>query len=71
MILKMLFDRTTSYEYYVSEDGSVVMKRDYDGASPSGNYFNGRWVLRRNGDYIDHDKYRYDLATRHGFELST
>lgn len=27
--------------------------------------FNGRWVVRdRNGKYIDHDKYRHDLASR-------
>ena len=28
--------------------------------------FNNRWVLRdANGEYVDHDQYRHDLADRH------
>ena len=49
------------------------VEREYDGTSPNGNPFNGRWVARTDdGAYIDHDQYRNDLIPRlerQGFTL--
>lgn len=46
--------------------------REYDGHTPNGNRFNGRWVLRSlpDGNYIDFDQYRSDLVERHNLELT-
>lgn len=40
------------------------------GETPNGNPIDDRWVLRNeNGDWIDCDRYRADLAERHGLKL--
>lgn len=56
-------------ESYRSKDGVWEMRRDFDGTSPNGNAFNGRWVLTRSGEYVDYDQYRYDLAERYNLDL--
>jgi len=55
-------------EHYGGPNG-LQMKREYEGVTPNGNPFGGRWVLRRDGEYIDVDQYRNDLAERNNIEL--
>lgn len=44
----------------------LTLNRETKGVSPSGNPFDGRWVLRdKDGVYIDHDQYRHDVIERH------
>ena len=50
-------------------DDSVVTLMREEGETPNGNQFAGRWVLRIDGEYIDHDQYRYDLAAAHNLIL--
>lgn len=54
--------RRTAEDNYVSSCG-LTLQREY-GETPNGNALNGRWVLRSEGNFIDFDKYRYDLAER-------
>jgi len=63
-----IIDRDLPTERYEGPDG-ITMQREYEGVTPNGNPFGGRWVLRRDGEYVDVDQYRYDLAPRHGLEL--
>ena len=65
------YQEGTRDEHYLSEDGVWKMYRGYEGESPNGNAFNGRWVLTKNGKYVDYDQYRYDLASRYDLELLT
>lgn len=54
---------------YENENYRMVFIMDWK--SPEGNVVD-HWVLKdkRNGDVIiDHDKYRYSLAERHGLDL--
>ncbi len=53
---------------YRSEDGTYTMRRE-QGVSPAGNQFNDRWVVRKNGVYLDHNQYRYDLTEKFNFKL--
>jgi len=56
-------------ESYACPDGSFTMRREV-GMSPNGNEFNGGWVLRNaNGEYVDHSRYRVDLAERHNIHI--
>jgi len=41
-----------------------TIQREY-GKTPNGNDLNGRWVLRKQGEFIDFDKYRNDLLERY------
>ena len=51
--------------------GGLSMQRETSGTTPSGNPIGGRWVLRsQDGDWIDCDRYRDDLAARHDLALS-
>ena len=61
----------TDDEHYEGQvdDSAVTMMRERTGESPNGNPFNGRWVLRVDGEYIDHDQYRSDLAERYNIYL--
>lgn len=52
---------------YTSFSGYTV-QREF-GQSPNGNPLNGAWVLRKNDEYIDHDRYRNDLAERRNLVL--
>ena len=53
---------------YISYDG-YCMRREY-GDTPNGNPMNGRWVFRgKQGQLIDFDQYRHDLAERNNIEL--
>lgn len=53
---------------YLSEDGHT-MRREH-GLTPNNNELGGQWVLRDpSGQWIDFDKYRYDLADRNGFYI--
>lgn len=61
-------DNLYSDHSYVSEDGRWSMKRE-NGLTPHGNPLNGKWVLRNNGQFVDFDRYRSDLAGRNGFEI--
>ena len=45
-------------------DKLYTIQREY-GKTPNGNDLNGRWVLRKQGEFIDFDKYRYDLLERY------
>jgi len=45
-----------------------TMQREY-GETPNGNQLGGRWVLRKDGDFIDFDKYRFDLAERNNIKI--
>ena len=55
-------------DVYVSEDGFRMAREQ--GLTPNGNPIGGRWVLRGpQGEWIDVDQYRHDLAPRHGFDL--
>ena len=51
-----------------ADDSAVTLMREH-GKSPNGNPFGGRWVLRVDGVYIDHDQYRTDLAERYNIYL--
>jgi hypothetical protein len=53
-------------QIYISECG-FSMRRE-KGNTPNGNSFNNFWVLRKEGQYIDHDQYRNDLVERHGMK---
>lgn len=45
------------------------MEREY-GPTPNGNDFNGSWVLRNDkGEYVGHDRHRYDMAERFALDL--
>lgn len=57
------FDNT-----YVSPCKRWTMARE-NGLTPAGNHVNGRWVLRRDGEWVDFDKYRSDLAERNRFKF--
>lgn len=40
--------------------------RREEGLTPNGNEIGGRWVVRdRDGNFVDVDKYRNDLASRY------
>jgi hypothetical protein len=53
---------------YLGEDGTT-MKREY-GETPNGNNLNGSWVLRdSNGEWVDFNQYRNDLACHHNLDL--
>jgi hypothetical protein len=53
-------------QVYISECG-YSMRRE-KGKTPNGNELNNRWVLRHNGNFIDFDQYRNDLAERHNMK---
>ncbi len=59
--------RGTEKSYY-DDSGYLAMQREY-GKTPNGNNMNGRWVLRHDGDMLDFDQYRHDLAERNNIEL--
>lgn len=54
-------------QLYVGEGHSFQRET---GETPNGNEFGGRWVLRYEGEYVDHDAYRHDLAERHNIKLT-
>lgn len=57
-----------SDDEYRSADGSSL-RREH-GLTPNGNPMNGRWVLRSGpGGMVDFDRYRNDIAERHGLKL--
>lgn len=47
-----------------------TIAREY-GLSPNANLLSGRWVLRVDGVYRDHNQYRVDLAQHNGAELES
>jgi hypothetical protein len=54
---------------YRAKDGSFSLKREH-GFTPIGNPLNGQWVLRgANGEFLDFNQYRNDLAERHSLNL--
>lgn len=54
---------------YALPDGRTI-QREYQGETPNGNPFAGRWVLRdAAGTFIDFDQYINDLAERHQVDL--
>ena len=61
MALLWLFQ--TSPERYETDDEIHVVKREH-GLTPNGNPLNGKWVYRKNGEFIDYDQYRNDLFER-------
>ncbi len=50
-------------------DNGYTMKRE-EGYSPNRCPFNGKWVVRdAQGNYLDHSRYRHDLAELFNFDL--
>ncbi len=66
--MKRLIAEVVNNARYESADGTIVVAREYSGLTPNGNAFNGRWVLRENGNFVDVDKYRNDLFERNELE---
>lgn len=63
---KLLFENG---DVYVWENG-MTMRRENGTYTPEGNEVNRRWVIRdSNGDYIDCDQYRHDIAPRHNLDI--
>jgi hypothetical protein len=55
---------------YRSEDGYVVRREQ--GTTPNGNPIANRWVLRSpDGEWLDFDQFRSDLAERNGIKLAS
>lgn len=51
------------------EGGDYVMQREY-GMTPMGNPLCGQWVLRTvDGEWLDFDAYRSDLAERYNLKV--
>lgn len=60
--------REVDHNTYVNDEGWTLEREE--GASPAGNQFGRRWVLRDpDGEYVDHDQYRNDLAEEHDLIL--
>lgn len=60
--------RQVGEDRYESADGWVMQREE--GKTPNGNEYNGAWVLRdQDGNYVGHDKYRYDMEARHHLNL--
>jgi len=53
---------------YVSEDGSVTLRRETC-KTPTGFKIDNLWVLRKNGEYVDYSRYRNDIADKHNITL--
>ena len=58
--------RETQHQVYSCDE--LELKRE-EGKTPNGNPMNNRWVLRVNGELIDFDRYRSDIAERHNLRL--
>ncbi len=58
--------RETRHQVYSCDE--LELKRE-EGKTPNGNPMNNRWVLRSNGELIDFDKCRNDIAERHSLRL--
>lgn len=56
-----------SEDSYSSACG-ITMRREY-GVTPNGNPIRGRWVLRKDGKFVDYDQYQTDLVERHNLEF--
>lgn len=55
-------------QYYESYNGVLLRRENY--TSDNGNEYVGIWVLRNpDGEVIDFDTYRIDIAERNGLEL--
>ena len=55
--------------FYESLGKEFKMERE-NGETPNGNKMNNRWVLRtKDGELLDFDTYRNDLAERWGFKF--
>ena len=64
-----VIQKQTDPERYLFGCG-LSMQREESGLTPQGNPVGGRWVLRSgDGDWIDHDQDRADLAQRHGLTV--
>lgn len=50
-------------QVYTSDCG-YTMRREKKGTTPNGNPIGNRWVLRKEGEFVDFDQYRNDLAER-------
>jgi len=54
----------------VYSGSGFTMVREFHTETPNGNLMGGRWTLRNDeGDLIDFDGFRSDLAQRNGIEL--
>ena len=51
----------------IKESGYTI-EREH-GKSPNGNDIGGRWVLRKNGEFVDFDCFRADLAERNNVTI--
>jgi len=55
-------------ETYGNTELGITVYREW-GKTPNGNDFNGNWVVRQYGVYVDHDRYRIDLSQRRGLQF--
>lgn len=60
--------RQSSEDNYVSMC-DLTMQREY-GLTPNGNSLGGQWVLRKEGEFVDFDRYRNDLAERNNITIA-
>ena len=67
MALKKM--KQVAKDRYEAEDGTVMQREK--GKTPNGNEFDNRWVLRDpDGNLIDFDQYRNDLAGRYHWDIN-
>jgi hypothetical protein len=67
MMKNKIVIRQTSEDNYVSDEGTTV-QREY-GLLPNGLFASGKWVLRREGEFVDFDMYINDLTERHNLRI--
>jgi hypothetical protein len=68
LILDECFEEEAGDVYTNDEDG-VIMKREWINHPETGQTINDLWVLRKNYEFVDYDRYRHDLAERHGYQI--
>lgn len=66
IVMTAVFNQDDTITY--SNPSGYSMTREY-GKTPNGNDLEGEWVLRKNGEFVDFDQYRIDLAERNHLDL--
>lgn len=67
IVMTGVYDQDDIIVYSNAIHGFVI-RREY-GKTPNGNDLNGNWVLRKNGEFVDFDRYRLDLEERNHMVL--
>lgn len=69
MARKILVETILDSKYESIDGEGLKIAREY-GKTPNGNDLNGQWVLRDvQGNMVDFDGFRNDLAERHNLDL--